>query len=257
MRKTDWSRFAVFYAPPAGSALARIGAAWLGVDPETGAEVDAPEPPGLPVPRARLTREARRYGLHATLKPPFRLAEGIDPDTLCEAVRALADRRAPVRLPGLRVDFGLGFLSLRPLGPHDPEALPPVPGDSSRQPPDPPALRALAEACVTELDLLRAPLTGAELHRRRRAGLDMVEEAHLRNWGYPWVLDRFRFHVTLTGPLASTEAAAAAPVLEALFAPALAPDFEISEICVFGDPGDGAPFRLLRRFPLRGDGEAG
>ncbi|MGF1659042.1 MAG: DUF1045 domain-containing protein [Rubrimonas sp.] len=255
MRTTAYARYAVFYAPPQGSALARIGAEWLGADPETGDGVAAPEPPGLPAPRARLTREARRYGLHATLKPPFRLADGIDPDTLCEAVAALAERTPPVRAPGLRVDFGLGFLSLRPLGPPDPEAegeggekAP----DPARQPVDPPALRALADACVTELDLLRAPLTGAETHRRRRAGLDMVEEAHLRNWGYPWVLDRFRFHITLTGPLASTEAAVAAPILQDLFAPGLEADFHIEEICVFGDPGDGATFRLLRRFPLQG-----
>lgn len=249
MAETAYARYALFYAPPAGSALARIGADWLGWDPETGTETAAPEPPGLPAPRARLTSEARRYGLHGTLKPPFRLAEGATPETLRTAVAALAARMPAVRAPGLRVDFGLGFLSLRPLGSADP-ADPAAPPEDPLA--DPPALRALADACVTELDLLRAPLTGAEIHRRRRAGLDMAEEANLRNWGYPYVLDRFRFHITLTGPLAAAEAAPAASALRALFAPALEPEFEIHEICLFGDPGDGAPFRLVRRFPLQG-----
>ncbi len=239
MQDDAFLRYAVFYAPPEGSELARIGARWLGYDAARGEAVAAPDPEGLPAPRARLTRNARRYGFHATLKPPFRLAEGIGPDVLCAAVGALAQRMGPVRAPGLAVDGGLGFLALRP--------APNAEGVRSEQ-----GLNALAAACVTELDLLRAPLTAAETHRRRRAGLDMVEDAHLRNWGYPWVLDRFRFHITLSGALASTEIAQARPVLEALFAPALTPDFTLGEISVFGDPGDGAPFRLLRRFPLQG-----
>jgi len=231
----SFARHAIYWVPEPGSALARIGASWLGVDVETGEPAPAIEPEGLPEPRARLVREARRYGFHGTLKAPFRLAEGTPPEVLDGATAALAARHAPVTLPGLRVDVSMGFACLMPAGP--------VPG-----------LDALAAACVTELDLCRAPSTAAELPRRRRAGLDMVEDAHLRAWGYPWVLDRFRFHVTLTCPLSRMELRQAAPILEDLFAPALDGPLRIAALAVVGDPGGAAPFRVLRRHPLRGEG---
>lgn len=234
-----FSRFAVYYAPPSGSPLARLGAAWLGVDPEGGdvAADEAALPPdllaALPQSRESLVRNARVYGFHATLKAPFRLGERIDLDVLDGAIAALAEKTAPVVAPRLRVKAELGFVALQPAA-------------SS------PALNALAAACVTSLDLLRAPLTGAELAKRRRAGLDMIEDANLRNWGYPYVLDRFRFHITLSSGLAKREAAAVAAVLDTLFEPVLEPAFRIDELCLFGDPGDGRPFRILKRYPLTG-----
>ena len=235
----SFKRFAVYYAPPAGSPLARLGRAWLGVDPETGGAVDdsaalpADLLAALPVPRETLVRSARLYGFHATLKAPFRLAEKIDLDSLDAAIEALAQRTAPVEAPRLMVKADLGFVALQPSAPS-------------------PAIDALASACVTGLDLMRAPLTGAELAKRRRAGLDMVEDAHLRNWGYPYVLDRFRFHMTLSGQLARREAAQVAGLLSPLFDPILYGTFRVDEICLFGDPGDDAPFRIVKRYPLQG-----
>lgn len=233
-----YRRFAVYYAPPDDSPLARLGAAWLGVDPITGAAPNLsilPDDPlrELPVPRESLVRAARLYGLHGTLKAPFRLAEGIDAETLDSAVAALASRRAAVTAPRLKVDPSLGFVALIPSRKCD-------------------ALDALAAACVTELDLLRAPLSPAELAKRRRAGLDMVEDANLRDWGYPYVLNRFRFHVTLTGPLSRREAAQVGALLHEVFDPVLDSSLVIDSLCVFGDPGDGAPFRLLKRYTLTG-----
>lgn len=235
----QFQRFAVYHAPPAGSPLARLAAAWLGHDPETGEAVEPGDalPPdllaALPEPRETLVRAARVYGFHATLKAPFRLGEGIDHEILDGAVAALAARTAPVVAPRLMVKSDLGFVAL-------------TPWERS------PALDALAAACVTELDLLRAPLTGAELAKRRRAGLDMVEDGHLRTWGYPYVLDRFRFHMTLTSQLARREAAVAARLLGGLFDPVLDDPFRIDALCLFGDPGEGRPFRILRRYPLGG-----
>ena len=238
---SDIKRFAIYYAPPAGSPLARLGATWLGMDPETGtlASDDSALPASLlealPMPRDQLVRAARVYGFHATLKAPFRLDEKIDIDTLDGAISALAERMAPVTAPRLTVKAELGFVALQPSGPS-------------------PALNDLAAACVTGLDLLRAPLTGAELAKRRRGGLDTVEDANLRNWGYPYVLDRFRFHITLTSGLAKREAAEVAALLWPLFDPLLYGEFSVNELCLFGDPGEGRPFRILKRYPLTGAG---
>lgn len=235
----SYQRFAIYYAPPAGSPLAALGAAWLGYDADTGAAVDPRDLIGeavlgsLPMSHEALVRPARVYGFHATLKAPFRLGEGIDSETLDGAVAALAARTPPVTAPRLRVKSDLGFVALQPDG----KAA---------------ALDALAASCVTGLDLLRAPLTAAELAKRRRNGLDTVEDAHLRNWGYPYVLDRFRFHVTLTSQLARLEARELAAVLDDLFSPALEQPFRVDELCLFGDPGEGRPFRLLKRYALTG-----
>jgi hypothetical protein len=232
-------RYAVYYAPPAGSGLAALAAAWLGYDPESG-ETVAPEtmiPPdalaALPESRERLVRNARVYGFHATLKAPFRLSEDIGFDVLDGAVAALAARTAPVTAPALAVKGDLGFVALQPSD-------------------DAPEIDALAAACVTDLDLMRAPLTGAELAKRRRGGLDTQEEQHLRNWGYPYVLDRFRFHMTLSTGVSRAEAQQIRAVLEPLFEPHLDSPFRIGEIALFGDPGGGAPFRIIRRYLLTG-----
>ena len=233
MPAQDVERYAIYYAPPAGSELARRGAAWLGWDAEAAIEPTPDAPEALAGMREALTRRPRRYGFHATLKAPFRLNEGFGRPMIEEAVAAFAARTPAVSGPGLEVAADLGFVALRPSGPA-------------------PAVDALAAACVRELDLLRAPLAQAELARRRRGGLDMVEEAHLRDWGYPFVLDRFRFHMTLTGPLSERDSRTAAEALGLYFADALEPDLVIDEIALFGDPGGGAPFRLLRRFPLGG-----
>lgn len=229
-------RVALYYAPPPGSALASLGAAWLGTDPETGgAAPPMAEPAGLPQPRAALVARPARYGLHATLKAPFRLADAIDAQTLDRTLTAFAASLAVAEGPGLAVETGLGFVALRPSGPA-------------------PAIDALAAACVTQLDGLRAPLTPAEMARRQRADLDLTEDGYLRRWGYPYVLDRFRFHITLTRPLPAAEAVAAAAALAPVFAPALEPRLRIDHLALFGDPGEGRPFRILRRYPLTGRG---
>jgi putative phosphonate metabolism protein len=225
----DWRRHAIYFAPPAGSALARFGAAWLGWDAEAGTEVAGLEVAGLPVPREALAAAPRRYGFHATLKPPFRLAEGCDPAGLDAAAAALAAEAEAFALR-LRLGWPGGFLALVP------EAAPA-------------ALAALERACVIGLDGFRAPSREEELARRRAAGLDAAEAANLARWGYPWVLDRFRFHMTLTGPVAPERRAAVEAALTPVVAPLVAEAVPVAEVCRFGEAADGR-FRLVSRHPL-------
>jgi putative phosphonate metabolism protein len=232
-----YARYAVYFAPPEGDALSETGAAWLGWDAAAGEERAAPVgvSEALRAARPELTRRARRYGFHATLKAPFRLAGGVDGAALDAALRDFAAATPPAEGPGLAVRHGdgMGFVALRPSAPA-------------------PEIDALAGRCVTGLDGMRAALTDDELAEKRRGGLDPVAEANLRDWGYPYVLERFRFHMTLTGPVSDEAAARIVPELEALFAPALTRALRIGEIALFGDPGAGAPFRLLRRYALTG-----
>jgi hypothetical protein len=75
--------------------------------------------------------------------------------------------------------------------------------------------------------------------------------ANLARWGYPWVFDRFRFHMTLTGALPPAEAAAVLAALGPTLAPLLAQPVPVGAICHFAEGADGR-FRVLGRYPLSG-----
>lgn len=225
-------RYAVFWVPPAGSGLARFGAEWLGWDTEAGRPVPQPAL-ALPRPLEQITRTPHRYGFHGTLKPPFALAADTDATSLDRALAALAARLPRASAPGLMPSTRLGFLALVPTGPA-------------------PALDGLAAACMRHLDRFRAPPGAAELAQRRAAGLTPRQEDNLTRWGYPHVLDDFRFHLTLSGRLQPGESEALIAAATARAGPHLDPELKLDDICLFGDPGAGREFRLLRRYSLAG-----
>ncbi len=228
----DYARYAIFWAPASGSGLARFGATWLGWDAEAGCGVAQPD---VPISRRldQVTRAPRRYSFHGTLKPPFRLVTGAGAAALDQAARELAARTPPATAPGLAPTTRLGFLALMPTGPT-------------------PALDALAAACTRDLDRYSAAPDWAELDQRRTRGLTPRQEANLTRWGYPYVLDEFRFHLTLSGRLRAGEEETLIATVSTLAAPYLVPVLHLDDICLFGDPGAGGGFRLLRRYPLTG-----
>jgi hypothetical protein len=103
------ARVAIYYAPLADDPLTPLATRWLGRDPVTGAPAVQPSLSGI----EEITAEPRRYGFHATLKPPMRLAEGRSWSELMTAVRAVAAGIAPFDLPPLAVNDLRGFLALR------------------------------------------------------------------------------------------------------------------------------------------------
>ena len=115
-----------------------------------------------------------------------------------------------------------------------------------------PAMDQLAAVCVSELDRFRTPPSTAELVRRRRAGLTPAQDVLLGRWGYPYVMQEFRFHMTLTARLDPEKSAAVgvqlAPLVEPLCQSALA----VEAIGLFHQRGPDAPFRLVHRYPLAG-----
>ena len=173
----------------------------------------------------------RRYGFHATLKAPFRLAPELGAGDLDAATATAAARCARFELR-LQVAALGGFLAL-------------VPEEA------PAALADLEETLVTRLDVFRGPAYPAETARRRMAGLDATEEDNLNRWGYPYVLRRFRFHMTLTGSLPAAVRGESRAALETALAGILAAPVPVAEVCRFAEGRDGA-FRLVRRFPLGG-----
>jgi len=195
----DEPRYAIYFVPPAGSALYRFGSTFLGYDCYAGDAIGWAEEVGLDAREwAELTREPRRYGFHATLKAPFRLRSGIgERDLTTELGRFAALPREPAVIePGIR---SLGrFIAV-------------VPVVSSA------AVDRLAADCVTAFDRFRRPLTPAERLRRLSTGLSERQIANLDQWGYPYVFDEFQFHLTLTGPLGLERRASIAALLQARF----------------------------------------
>jgi putative phosphonate metabolism protein len=227
-----FTRYALYYAPAAGSDLARLGAAWLGRDAEAGpVPMAVADLPGCRA-MADLTVSARRYGLHGTLKPPMRLAEWRSPDDLAEAAAAWAAARAPVDLGPLVLGRLGRFLALVP----------------ERQPQ---ALVDFAADLVRDLDRFRAPPAPEELARRRQHGLTPRQEALLAAWGYPFVMEELRFHVTLTDALEPDEIDTVQAAAEAHFAPVLGRPETMAELALFAEDAGGL-FHLVRRLPLQG-----
>jgi putative phosphonate metabolism protein len=223
------ARVAVYYAPQPDDALFAEAAAWLGRDPESGAQVPHPDIPNI----ADVTAEPRLYGFHATLKPPMRLAEGCQWLDVVAAATELADRTAPFDLPRLAVSDVFGFLALRETVPCPP-------------------LQALADACVEHLDPFRAPTSDGELARRRRANLTPRQDAMLVRWGYPYVFDTWFFHMTLTRRLNAKEKEFYQPAADGHLARALAMSRRIADICLFVQPSLGESFVIEQRLKLRG-----
>lgn len=228
----DRGRWAIYFAPESGSPLARFGAEWLGYDVATGTAVPQLVVATVDAERLReITAEPRRYGFHATLKPPFELAEGRTPEELDDALAALARGQARFGAPTLRLSSIFGFWALTLSAPCPP-------------------IFELADCCVRELDRFRAPPSAEELARRRRANLTPRQDELLTRWGYPYVMDEFRFHMTLTARLDAADGAGVARVLEPLVAPLRREPLEIDALSLFHQERGDAPFRLVRRYPL-------
>lgn len=223
-------RFGI-YAVPEGD-LYTAGAAWLGWDSATGTPLPHPTVAGLPQPPEDMTATPRKYGFHGTIKPPFFLAEGTDADGLDAAMAAFCAGQPAIALPPLVVKRLGGFVAIVPDAPDA-------------------ALAALAAATVETLDPFRAPPSAAELTRRRKAGLSDRQEALLQRWGYPYVMEEFRFHLTLTGRLPTADADAAQQALATHFAPLVAAPVTLASLCLMGEDDQGR-FHLIHRHTLSG-----
>ncbi|MBC3885712.1 DUF1045 domain-containing protein [Undibacterium griseum] len=228
------TRYALYFAPAADSLWWQAGCRWLGRDPSSGQEVEQVQIADI-APRVlhTLTADARRYGFHATLKAPFRLADGCDADQLDAALKDFCRRQQVIEIPAPRVEWLGSFLALRPGG------------DSS-------AIDRLAMQCVSEFDHLRAPLRPEELARRQQQQLSARQLRLLQHWGYPYTAEEFRFHMTLTDGLHNSDSAAAiAAAAQAYFA--IDAPLLIQDLALFVETTPGAPFELIRRYPFLPD----
>lgn len=224
-------RVALYYAPRPDDLLHHAGAAWLGRDPESGATVAQPAVPGLSTAALHdATAAPRRYGLHATLSAPRHLATGWE--DFVAAAAAVATRTPCFDLPPLHLADLDGFLALCA--------------------PACPALDALAEACVRGVDVHHLRPDEDELRSRRAVGLDAEQDALLRRWGYPHVLSRWQFHITLSGRVTPKIMQNLQAAARTHFGKALRRTRRVDEICIVTESAPGLPMLIGERLALRG-----
>lgn len=229
---TGFPRYAIYFAAGCNSALSRFGAELLGYDAYTGDELPFPADALRIAPDWRgVTGDPRKYGFHATLKAPMALASGKTEAELVAACAAFAAKARPI--PTIRpvIDSISGFIAVIPAEPVD-------------------ALQQLAADCVREFDSFRPPLTAEDRARRRPEKLSERQGDYLDRWGYPYVMEEFRFHMTLTGRL---DAERRGPILEMLrdrFAALKLDTLTIDRIALFRQDGATAKFRIVAEWAL-------
>lgn len=216
-------RYAIYWVPAREHPLWQAGCAWLGRDPESADPGHAPP----------FAMAPWRYGFHATLKAPMRLRDGLGEAEFLARVQGFAQARQPFALPRLGVSRLKDFMVLQPVAAIDPTH----------------PLRALADACVTELDDCRRPFDAAELEARSAAIADAAGVAQLRRWGYPHVLGRWRFHLTLSDPGHGGDPSLFVRA-KRHFETSLTVPAQVDAIALFRETAVGAPLDLLRRLAM-------
>jgi putative phosphonate metabolism protein len=226
----NYPRYAIYYAAEPGSALTRFGASLLGYDAYSGEEL--PFPDGVPPDWRELTQDPRKYGFHATLKAPMALAPGRTEAQLVGACELFADAARPVPLIRPVVDSISGFIAVIPSQPS-------------------PELERLAADCTRAFDFFRAPLTPEDRARRKPDRLTAKQCEYLDRWGYPYVMEQFRFHMTLTTRLSTERRDGVMAMLRERFAAIGLPTLEIDRIALFRQDDAALRFKIIGHWPLR------
>jgi putative phosphonate metabolism protein len=227
-------RYALYFTPPADDPLAMAAATWLGRDAFLDGNVAMPVVDGFaPEDMKALTEDPRRYGFHATIKAPFTLAEGRSESELLQALDEFSAECEAFDIPRIKIGQLGPFFALVPAELCEP-------------------LQAFAGETVRRFEPFRAPLSPEDIARRKPDKLSLAQRDNLKNWGYPYVFDEFRFHMTLTGPVPSAQQPAMQKALDEAFAGFVDKPLSITTLALFVEPRRGAPFKVHSLMPLGG-----
>jgi putative phosphonate metabolism protein len=223
-------RFAIYFAPSASSNLWERAATWLGRDASTG-ELFSGTVAGIDRDRLlNLTQSANRYGFHATLKAPMALAEGTAEADLRAALTDFAAQHEPIDLGKPRLASLGGFLAL-------------LVDDNER-------LQDFDAHVVEQFDAFRAPMSMKDREARVGKGLSERQIELLDGYGYPYVFEEFRFHMTLTDKLVEEDAAEISQAAQTWFSPVLDEPLVLDRLSLFHESDAGKPFRRIADFKL-------
>lgn len=217
-------RYALYFTPPEDHDLTRAANAWLGANAFSGKVLPQGDTGPLSAAYiANITSAPRRYGFHGTLRAPFYLAADKNERDLVAAVGSFSSSQMPFEMPALKIGRLGPFFALVP------------DGDTTQ-------LNQFTGEVLKAFEPFRAPLTDADYQRRKPERLTERQRKYLKKWGYPYIFDDFRFHMTLTGPVPEEEANAVKDVLEAIFTPHLNSTILCGGPSLFVEADAGGPF---------------
>jgi putative phosphonate metabolism protein len=224
-------RFAIYFAPAATGNLWERAATWLGRDAADGDLFDGPVA-GIDRDRLlNLTQSANRYGFHATIKAPMALVEGSSEADLRAALSDFVARHRPIELGNLKLASLQGFLALVLDGENE-------------------LLQDFAAHVVEDFEPFRAPMSVKDRAARAGRGLTERQVELLDAYGYPYVFEEFRFHMTLTDRLAEADATEIATAAETWFGPILDAPVVLDRLALYHEQEAGKPFRRIADFKL-------
>jgi len=229
---TGFPRYAIYYTPARDSVLERFGAQLLGYDAWTGEELSFPDFATQATADWRyLTQDPRKYGFHATLKAPMPIASSTTETELLAACAAFAEKPRTIPVIAPVVGAISGFIAV-------------IPSVRSGE------LEQLATDCVRDFDCFRAPLTPEERARRNPSALTPRQDELLDRWGYPYVMEEFRFHMTLTGRLDAVRRPPMLAILQQRFSDIDIARLVIDRIALFRQDNADARFRIISQWRL-------
>jgi len=228
--RSGYARYAIYYTPQPGTALAAFGRSWFG-RANDGATLQAFSTSGLTGIATHPAAPGRYTGLHALFRAPFSLRDDVAIDELRTRLTTLAAHRKPVATGPLTLARAGRYLVLRPVDPT-------------------PALDWLATQCVSAFeDFAVAPEDeDAEDYRH----LSPYQRLLLKSFGHPQVMSEYRFSIALTGPLDAAHLGRVSQALWPVLEDMCADGVTVDGLSLFGDAGGRIPMRLIGRFGLGG-----
>ena len=219
----NFSRYAIYYIPDL--PLFQIGSDWLGWNSITGQETT------LSADHHRITDRPRKYGFHATVKPPFSLVSNSTQSDLQDAFHAFCASVSPATGGTLKISRLGRFLTMT----QDVQST---------------EVTELAASTVSHFDKFRAPLSDQDIAKRRQRRLTPKQDALMLLWGYPYVMQEFKFHMTLTGPLQNDELDAIEHDANTWFREFLGQPLKIASLALLGEDSDSGRFHVVDKLSL-------
>lgn len=225
-------RYAMYFSPGADSELEKFGQSVLCRSGIRKRQANASSAFPDQARWLKITEQPAHYGFHATLKAPFELKQSHTVDNLTTAVTAFAMSKSPIELTTLYPRYLGGFMALTLEYELD-------------------SLSSFAFNCVKSFESFRKTLSNEDIQRRKLQGLSSRQESLLMEYGYPYVADEFRFHMTLSSKLKEHDHDYKTWAISE-YNRLISKTPVLDKIAIFSQADRQTPFALIAEFPLAG-----
>ena len=235
---TNYKRVAIYFLPKKNSSLENFGKNLLGRDINKKKKISLTRRQKYFINRGftyfdelkDYCEQPAKYGFHATLKAPFRLKRNVKTKNFYDVISHIAAQHSRFKIKGLKIVYSKKFTFI-----------------TSRKPNK--LLINLESDLVKHLDTFRAELNKTEIKKRIPDSLTFKQNKYLKEWGYPFVLDQFKFHMTLMNQNNNKLSNKQKLELEKLIYKISNNLLEFNEISLLGENKNGY-FEEIKRFKL-------